>query len=165
MQKFQIARKEALSKIRAADHMLTQTYPKLGDNKILIAVLSNIITGVEQTMTAILQYDRAFHKIPPFHDTFQSKLHLFKNTSAGIHKLTQFLPFLANINNFDEKHKRSLVEFSKSDSYVICDDDYKMSKITAKDLKKYIDEAKSFYMKAAEITSENEEIFNLEAGD
>lgn len=165
MQKFQISRKDALSKIRAADHMLTQTYPKLNDPKILIAVLSNIIAGVEQTMTSILHYDRAFHKIPPFHDTFQSKLHLFKNTSAGIHKLNEFIPFLANMNNFDEKHKKSPMEFSKRDSYIICDDDYKMSKITAKDLKKLIDEAKSFYMRAAEITAENEEIFNLEAGD
>jgi hypothetical protein len=162
MEKFQIVRKEALSKIKAADHMLTQTYPMLKDNKLLLAVLSNLISGVESTMTAILHYDRVFHKIPPFHDTFQSKIYLFRNTSIGIHKLQDHLPFIIKINEIDEKHKSSPVEFARQDSLVICDGSYSMKSITAKDLKKFIDEAKSFYMKAAEITAENEEIFNLE---
>jgi hypothetical protein len=162
MQKFQIARKEALSKIRAADHMLTQTYPMIRDNKLLLSVLSNLIAGVESTITAILHYDRAFHKIPPFHDNFGSKLHLFRNTSVSIHKLQDFLPFIISLNDISEKHKSSPVEFARQDSFVMCDNNYSMRTITAKDLKKFIDDAKGFYMKAAEITAENEEIFNLE---
>ncbi len=165
MQKFQIARKEALIKIKAADHMLTQTYPALKDSKILMSVLSNLIAGVEQTVTAILHYDRAFHKIPPFHDNFASKLHLFRNTSAGMHDIANFVPFIAKMNDYLERHKSSQVEFSRKDSFVMADDSYNLRAVTAKDLKKFLDEAKSLYMKAAQITSENEEIFNLEAGD
>jgi hypothetical protein len=165
MEKFQIARKEALSKIKAADHMLTQTYPALNENKILFSVLTNLIAGVEQTMTAILHYDRTFSKIPPFHDTFASKLNLFRNTSAGMHKLNEFVPFLAKMNEYLENHKNSPVEFARKESFVIADDNYNLRTITAKDLKKFLDDAKSFYMKAAEITAENEEIFNLEKED
>jgi len=161
MEKFQSARKEALTKIRAADHMLTQTYNSLKDTRILVSVLTNLWEGAENTMEAILFYDRAFKKIPPFHDNFSSKLNLFKNTSADIHNLGSFVPFLNQINDIFEGHRNSPVEFSRQDSFVICDDSYRMKVVTTKDLKRLIDEAKRFYEEAAKITSVDEQIFSM----
>lgn len=165
MEKFQSARNEALTKIKAADHMLTQTYNSLKDTRILVSVLTNLWEGAENAMEAILHYDRAFHKIPPFHDNFGSKLLLFKNTSASIHSLQNFVPFLNQVNEIFEGHKNSPVEFSRQDSFVICDDSYRMKIVTAKDLKGFIDEAKRFYTEAAKITSENEDIFEMRMKD
>jgi len=165
MEKFQIARKEALSRIRAADHMLTQTFHLIKDPKLLISVFSNIAIGTESTMEAILHYDRAFKKIPPFHDTFSSKLHLFQNTSANLHNLGNYVAFLARINDISEKHKKSPMEFGRQDSFVICDDNYGFKTLTAKDLKKIVDEAKQFYAEAEKITKENEGIFEKRMQD
>ena len=165
MEKFQSARKEALTKIKAADHMLTQTYNSLKDTRILISVLSNVWEGTQSAMEAILFYDRAFKKIPPFHDNFSSKLHLFKNASASIHNLQNFVPFLSQINDIFERHKSSPVEFSRQDSFVICDENFKMRVVTAKDLKKFIDEAKRFYMEAEKITKVDEDIFSMREED
>ena len=165
MEKFQTARKEALSRIKAADHMLTQTFHLIKDPKLLISVFSNVAQGAESTMEAILFYDRMFNKIPPFHDSFPSKLHLFQNTSAAMHNLKNFVPFLAKINDISEKHKKSPVEFGRQDSFVICDDSYGYKTLTAKDLKKIIDEAKQFYLEAEKITRENEDIFEKRIKD
>lgn len=160
MEKFQIARKEALSRIKAADHMLTQTYRLVKDTKLLVSVLSNIRLGVENSMSAIMHYDRLFKKIPPFHDSFSSKLNHFRNTSARLHKLEGFAPFLEKINDLFERHKSSPLEFTRSDSFIICDDHYNLRTVTAKDLKQFIEEAKLFYQETESITRVNEEIFN-----
>jgi len=165
MEKFQIARKEALIRIKAADHMLTQTYKHLKDPKILISVFSNISLGVESTMEAILHYDRAFNKIPPFHDNFGSKLQLFQNTSAKIHNLGEFVGFLARINEMSERHKKSPLEFSRKDSFVICDDDFGFKTLTAKELKNLVEEAKHFFTEAEKITREHENIFEKRVND
>ena len=159
MEKFQNARKEALARIKAADHMLTQTYPMVKDTRLLLSVLSNIRTGVEHTMAAVMHYDRMFKKIPPFHDNFSSKLNHFRNTSARLHKMERFVPFLLKVNELFERHKISPVEFTKNNSFIICDDNYNLRAVTVNDLKQFIDDAKHFYQEADKITRINEEIF------
>ncbi len=165
MEKFQTARKEALSRIKAADHMLTQTFHLVKDPKLLISVFSNVALGAESTMDAILFWDRMFNKIPPFHDSFPSKLHLFQNTSAKLHSLNSYVQFLAKISEISEKHKKSPVEFGRNDSFVICDESYGYKTLTAKDLKNLIDESKKFYLEAERITRENEDIFEKRIKD
>lgn len=159
MEKFQISRKQALERIKAADHMLTQTYPAIKDSRLLLSVLSNVRTGVEHSITAIMHYDRLFKKIPPFHDNFDSKLNHFRNTSAKLHKLEEFVPFMSQVNELFEKHNSSPVEFIKNSSLVICDDKYNIKAITAKDLKKFVDDSKRFFVEVEKITRINEEIF------
>jgi len=165
MEKFQIARKEALRRIKAADHMLTQTFNLVKDTRLLISVFSNLRIGVESTVASILHYDRAFKKIPPFHDNFGSKLNHFSNTSARLHKMERWVPFLAKINELFERHKGSPIEFTKNNSFIICDDHYNLRTVTVKDLKQFIDDAKQFYAEAEKITIVNEKIFNEELED
>ncbi len=160
MEKFQIARKEALQRIKAADHMLTQTYPLVRDARLLISVLSNIRLGVEHTMATLLHYDRTFSKIPPFHDNFSSKLNHFQNNSSRIHKMDKYLSFIRRVNDLYERHKNSPLEFTKNNSFIICDDHYNLRPVTVKDLKEFIDEAKQFLMDVEKLTKVNEEIFN-----
>src|SRR3989338_8076831 len=104
MEKFQISKQNALQRIKAADHMLTQTYPMIKDTRILLSVANNICQAVEHCISSILHYDRLMRKIPPFHDNFESKFHIFRNTSAREHKLAEFVPFISKVRDIEERH-------------------------------------------------------------
>ena len=146
MEKFQISKQSALQRIKAADHMFTQSYLLIGDTKILLAVINNIYQAIEHCITALLQNDRVTRTIPPFHDNFDSKLHVFRNISARQHNMAEFLPFILAIKEIEEKHKSSPVEFTRKDSFVICDDNFSLKVINAKDVQKFINEAKRLYV-------------------
>ncbi len=73
--------------------------------------------------------------------------------------MESFIPFLLKVNELFERHKASPVEFTKNNSFIICDDNYTLRAVTANDLKQFIDDAKQFYQETDKITRINEEIF------
>jgi len=152
MERFQISKQNALQRIKAADHMLTQTYPMIRDARILLSVVNNIYQALEHCVSAVLYYDRLLRKIPPFHDNFESKFHVFRNASAMHHNLTGYIPLISAVKEIEERHKSSAVEFSKKDSFVICDENYQYKVINAESLKKLLNEAKRLYVEIEKIT-------------
>jgi len=64
-----------------------------------------------------------------------------------------------------ERHKKSPLEFSRKDSFVICDDDFGFKTLTAKELKNLVEEAKHFFTEAEKITREHENIFEKRVND
>ncbi len=159
MERFQIARELALKYLKAADHMLTQTYPLVKDTKLLIAVLNNIFISAENTMDTMLYHDRLFKKIPPFHENFESRFYMFKMKCAPQNKLNEYISLIQETKELIEKHKQSNVEFSRKDAFVICDDDYRVKAITASELKNYIAKAKRFFSDVHNIVKKHERIF------
>jgi len=159
MEKFQLSREVALKYLKAADHMLTQTYPLVKDPKLLIAVLDNIFIAVENTMSTLLYHDRLFKKIPPFHDSFDSKFYLFKMKCAPQNKLSEYVKLVQDLKELTDKHKESCVEFSKKDSFVMLDDDYRIKTITSNELFDYLKKAKRFFSEVNEIVKQHERIF------
>lgn len=165
MEKFQEARREALRSIQVADHMLTQTFPLVKDTKLLLPVLNHIYSACDSIMGSVLHYDRIFKKIPPFHDTFDSKFHIFQDKSARLNKLERFVPFVRQVKDVVDRHRESSVEFTRNNSFIICDDDFKLRTINVDFLKKMIDNSKSFYREAEKATREKEHIFNMRDAD
>ena len=160
MEQFQQARDKAKKSIQIADHMLSVTYPLVKDPKLILAIMENIFLAYTNAMSAILYHDRLFKKIPAFNDTFESKFNLFKARCVDEHKLDKsYLIDLYDIKSTILEHKKSPVEFTRKDKFVICSEDYKMRTISLTELANYINKAKVFIQDMDNIVSKNDGLF------
>jgi len=160
MEKFQESREKARRNIMLADHMLTQTYPLIKDPKLLLAVIENIFLALTNSMATVLYYERLFKRIPPFHDNFESKFNLFKMKTAIRYNISQeYLYLMQEVKDIIIEHRKSPVEFTRENKFVICSSTYNMKTISVDQMKKYIQKTKSFLEIAESIVSKNESIF------
>lgn len=160
MEKFQEAREKALENLRIADHMVSVTYPLLKDNKLLLAAMENLFLSLTHAMNAILYYDRLFKRVPPFSDTFEVKFDLFRKSCVPRYNIGKSHPALIReVRDILVSHKKSPVEFSRKDTFVICSPDYRLRTISVKELKEYLTEAKVFIQSMVRIVQHNEGIF------
>jgi len=160
MEQFQIARDDAIKKLKLADHMLTITYQLVQDPKLLLAVLENIFHSLNNAMNSILYYDRLFKRIPILPDSFEAKLNIFKTMCAPRYNIKrEYIDLIRDIRDIIINHKSSPIEFARKDKFVICSDNYKMKTISIPDIKKYIAQAKLFIIDMSSIVEKNEGIF------
>lgn len=156
MDKVKETRDKALRNIKIADHMLTQTYPSVKDPKLLLSVLENIFLSLTNAMAAILHYERMYKRIPAFDENFDSKFNTLKLKVAHRYKINKdYLNLISTIKNTIVAHKKSPVEFSRKDVFVICSDSYDMKTVSANEIKKYIDGAKGFVREMQNIVGQN----------
>jgi len=160
MEKFQEMRDTAQKKLKLADHVLTMTYPLVQDTKLLLVVVENLFLSLTNAMGSVLYYERLFKRVPSFTDNFESKFQVFTERCANRYKLNpSYLKLIREIKDIVVEHKKSSIEFVRKDRYIICSDDYRMKAITIDQIKRYIQEAKSFISETSNIVSKNEEIF------
>ncbi len=67
---------------------------------------------------------------------------------------------MQDIKDIIIQHKKSPVEFTRKDSFVICSDDYQMKTISLDKMKNYILHSKSFIQNINGIINKNKEVFN-----
>lgn len=160
MEKYQESREAAKKYIKTADHMISVTYPLVKDPKLLLAVMDNVFLALTSSMGAILHHDRLFKKIPPFHNTFESKYRMFREKSVNLHNVDKsYLKFILDIKNIIIQHRKSPIEFSRKDAFVICSEDYKMKTLTVPEIRIYIDKTKSFVEKMVKVVSKYDGLF------
>ena len=159
MEKFQELREIAKKKLQLADHILTMTYPVVNDGRLLVAVAENLFLALTNTMGSVLHYERLFKRIPPFHDNFSSKFNLFKEYAEKENIDVGYLRLIQNMKNIILKHKKSPVEFTRKDQFVICNGSFKLHTISVNELKDYVSKAKSFLSNTESIISGNGEMF------
>lgn len=148
---------KALKNAKIADHMLTQTYPSVNDPKILVAVLENVFLSLTNAMAALLYYERLYKRIPPFHNTFESKFNIMKFKVAHRYSIDKdYMALISNVKSIIVSHKKSPVEFSRKDTFVICSDRYDLKTISPNEMKGYISKTKDFVQKVEGIISKNE---------
>lgn len=160
MEKYQEARDAAKRYIKTADHMISVTYPLVQDPKLLLAVMDNIFLALTSSMGAILHNDRLFKRIPPFHNTFESKFRMFKEKSVDMHRINKdYLSMILEIKNIIVQHKESPIEFSRKDSFVICAEDYKIKTLTVAEIKEFISRTKQFVGMTDKVVSKYDGLF------
>jgi len=161
MERYQELREAAKKKIQIADHMLTMTYPLVKDPKLLLAVLENVFLALTNVVGALLYYERTFKRVPPFQDTFVSKFNVFKEKCVIRYNIDRgYLSLLQDVKEIILHHKKSPIEFTRKDSFVICSDDYTMQTISLDKIKNYILKSKSFIQQIEEIIGKHQEIFS-----
>ncbi|MBW2981657.1 hypothetical protein KY343_02140 [Candidatus Woesearchaeota archaeon] len=160
MEKFQEVREKAKKHIQIADHMISVTYPLINDNKLLLAIIENIFLAYTNIIGCLLYYERLFKKIPPFQDNFESKFTMFKETCVLKYKIGKsYIADIQDLKNIILAHRKSPMEFSRKDRFVICSNNYKLQTININELKKHIDKAKLFIQEINNITSKDEGLF------
>lgn len=160
MEEFQVLRDKALQKIRIADHMLFMTYPVIKDPKLLLAIVENIFVSLDSGVGALLHYERLFKKIPPFNDTYPSRLEMFRSRMVPKYSFSKNqVNLISDVKSILSEHKSSPVSFIRKDKFVICSPTYSMKTIDINLVKKYIFETKVFLNQVNKIVSENERIF------
>jgi hypothetical protein len=163
MEKYRQLREISQKKIKLADHMLTMTYPVVKDPKLLVSVMENIFLALTNAIGSLLHYERTFKKVPQFEDTFISKFRVFKENCAKKYKIEESnISLIQEIKDIVLQHKKSPIEFTRKDSFVICSDDYIMQTITLEKMKTYILKSKSFLQKISNIIERNNQIYNKE---
>ncbi len=160
MEKVHEAREKAKKKIHLADHILTVTYPLVKDTKLLLAVIENIFLAYTNAISSLLYFERLLKKIPPFQENFESKFMMFKETCIFKYNVNKScIADIQDLKNIIMAHRRSPVEFTRKDRFVICSDNYKLKTISIDELKKQIDKAKLFIQEMNNIISKNEGLF------
>ncbi len=160
MERFQEHRDKAKKNLKIADHMLTVTFPLVKDSKLLMAVIENIFLSYTNAIASILYYERLFKRIPPFQDTFESKLRMFREKIAIKHKIDkEYLKEIQEIRDIILEHRKSPVEFRKKDRFVICSENYRIKSVSADNIKKYLYKAKVFIQVMNNIVKKNEGLF------
>ena len=145
MEKCKTALAEAKHYLKIADHMLIITYPLVKDPKIMVAVIENIFLSFTKAMGAILYYERYNKRIPPFHETFESKFNMFRLKIVNKYKIKKdYVKLIEDIKSIILEHKKSPIEFIRKELFVICSKDYKVSTLSVKSMKTYVSKAKLF---------------------
>nr|MCK4929743.1 hypothetical protein [Nanoarchaeota archaeon] len=160
MEQFQILRDKALQKIKVADHMLFMTYPLVKDPRLLLSIIENIFASLDYGVSALLQHERLFKRIPAFHDTFPSRFDMFKNKMIPRYKINPtYAKLIIDVRGIISEHKKSPVEFARKDKFIICSPSYSLKTIDINLVKKYIFETKIFVDNINKIVSKHEGIF------
>jgi len=163
MEKFQELRESAKKRITVADHMLVITYPMVKDPRLLITIIENLFLAMTSSMGSVLHYDLLFKRVPLFNDNFEDKFRLFKDECAKRYSINQeHLALLREIKDIIVAHKKSPVEFSRQDRFIICNGSYKMKTISISQLKMNIEKAKEFIEVNNNIVNKDEHIFKNE---
>lgn len=161
MEKYEELKEIAKKKIQIADHMLTMTYPMVKDPKLLLAVMENVFLALTNSIGSLLHYERLYKRVPPFQDTFVSKFSIFKQKCVQRFNIDPELVFMVQeIKEIIMQHKKSPVEFTRNDSFVICSEDYKMKTISLEKMKNYILKSKLFVQNINNIIDKNQQEFN-----
>lgn len=160
MEKFQELRDIAKKRMNLADHMLNVTYPFVKDVKVLMTVVENIFLAMTNSMSSVLYYERLFKRVPLFPDNFESKFSLFKDKCVKKYNISpEYVVLLREIKDIIMHHRKSPVEFSRKDRFVICNGSYKMKTVGVEQLKGYVENAKAFIDVNNTIVSKDEGIF------
>ncbi|MDP6600427.1 MAG: hypothetical protein QF798_03260 [Candidatus Woesearchaeota archaeon] len=160
MEKFQELRDAANKKLKLADHILTMTYPLVNDPRLLISSLENLFLTFTYGMSSLLYYERLFKRIPPFPDNFASKFDLFKDKCSKKYNLdSEYQKIIQEIKEIIISRKKSPMEFSRNNSLIICNGNYRMKTVTENTIRDYVQKAKSFVKNISAIVSKDEAIF------
>ncbi len=158
MEAYQRLLTEAKKKLSLADHMLFVTHPLLKDPKLLLAVMENLFLAQTHTMGALLYYERIFKRVQPFFDTFESKYRVFSEKCLERYNLDpDYLDFLRSIKEVLVAHKRSPIEFSRKDQFVICSEDYELKVLNISEIKELVAKTKQFYVDITSLIRKLEE--------
>lgn len=145
MEKFFELMDLAEKKLSIADHILTISYPSIKHPKLLLASAENLFLALSYSITSLLHYERRFKRIPPFSEDFRNRFEVFKDECAPRYSIqNEHIRIIQDLKEILMAHKQSPMEFSRKESFVICDEAFESKVITPDKMKSYLKKAKLF---------------------
>jgi len=140
------AKEKAYQQYNTASHLLNVTFPLVKDQKLFLGIVHNLFASVEAAMTAILQYERDLRLVSGFNEAdFRSKFNTFRNRSVRRNKIpVESVLLIQTLWETVELHQKSPMVFQRGASVVICDRQYELKSITARDVAQYLSRTKQF---------------------
>ena len=132
-------KQNAVKAIHQANFLFSTTYKMIKEPKALLSISSHVLTSFMNSVSAIL----AFEGVILADD--EAKLQYFKKESVKKYGLQEYDTLIERISFLLQEHKKSVVEFTRGSSYVMCSDQFsKVDKISESDVQNYIKKAKEF---------------------
>ena len=145
MDEHKVLAKEALQLLNTADHLAYMTYPMLNDPKLLITISQNLYNALIKAVDSILYYEVMYKRIPNFRNTFEDKMHVFRENCLEKYRLDRNgFWVLKDLKEILDEHNKSAVEFRRRDSFVICSDNYRLKTLNLAKVKDFIHKSKPF---------------------
>lgn len=140
------AKEKAYQQHITASHLLNVTFPLIKDQKLLLGIVHNLFNSVEAAMTAILQYEQNLRLVSGFNENdFQSKFNTFRSKSVRRNKIpSSTVSLIQELKEIVELHQKSPMVFQRGSSVVICNKQYELKSITARDVAQYLSQTKEF---------------------
>ena len=134
--------------LKTADHLVYVTYPLVKDNKIIITITDNLLDAMTNAMEALLKYDKYYKRIQYLPEDFKSKLEMFKTSCAPRYKLNMAsLSLINDLKDLQDLRKKSTMEFSRNDKYIITQENFNVKTLTYQKVKDWVNLSKSFFEK------------------
>lgn len=135
----------AKKSFKIADHMLTITHNVVNDPKLLLLVIQRLFNVYESLIASVLEYDLYFHRIPPYHESFDEMFNIFKVRCTRRYSLSSsYIELINEVHGILNQQKKGPVSFSRKGSYVICSDKYETKVLTPESIKGYVEKTKLF---------------------
>ena len=140
--------KDANRLMNAADHLAYVTYPLIKDNKLIITIAENLNSALLNLMEALLMYERAYKRIPPYPENFDMRLQIFKEKIANRYNIDRsYIVLIEDLKKLVDERKKSTMEFIRHDKYVLFNKNMSIKSITLEKVKKYLNESKPLFLK------------------
>lgn len=152
--------KEANKAFEIADHLAFVTYPVINDTKLIILIAENLNNALTKTMDAFLCYDRLYKRIQFIPNDFASKFELFKTKSVKYYNIPkQDIEIIPEIKEFVEERKKSKMEFTRKNSFVLYSN-LKVRTMSLSKIKDYISQTKQIIFSLNILSKEFQNRFN-----
>lgn len=136
---------QAEQQLASAKYLLDVTYRTIQDPKLLIGVITNIFSSLEQAITTLLIYERSLLLIPNYETDFNSKFTLFRSKVAPRNHIPQeYITLINKLQELTKLHKTSPIEFQRGNKLILCDKDYQLEPLTITNTQEYINQSQRF---------------------
>lgn len=143
---------QAENKLRIADHLLSTTYLLVKDPKLLVSVAENLLSAMDNAVDGLLKFEKNFKNI---NYKKNEKMDIFRRKIVTKYALDpKIIPFINDLKDIVESHKRSNVEFIKKEKFVISDNNYNLHTLSFEDLKDKHKKAKNYINELSKIISQ-----------
>ncbi len=157
MERFQEYRQQARQHLKNADHLVTMTYPMVRDNKLLLPAAENLTDALNLSVLSVLSYELLHGRIKPFSEEQESSFRTFSTDVANRYRIDKnYIKLITDLNELVRLHKKSAVEFSRKDKFVIASETYKMIELSEASLKDDLGRARRFIESMEIIVSKDE---------
>jgi len=136
-EKYILSLENAKKNLQRADSMIYFTFPVIKENRFLIKILEEFYNSTISFVKSIVQFEYVNKRAHVYSDA-RSNLETFEKCAPRYNLTQEQLKMIKNTFYLIEKHKKSAMEFTRKDKYVILSENLGTDFVTVETLKKNI---------------------------
>ena len=154
MEKYEELILESKKYLKRADHLAFVTYPLIKETKLLLNIVQNLNLSLLKALDSFLVYERTYKRTMQFPLIFKEKINLTQHLGRKYNIQKEELDLIKKIKEIVDYHKKSPIEFSRKEKFVIFSEQYSSYKLLKiEEVKNHIMKAKVFIHRVANIIS------------